>query len=97
MGNNWYNDWEDEHDEINQSFGRDFVQGHLKEQQSVVKNSIVAKLYTHQSGQISFFEEKPHLRVGSTRGVEYVLLSKRDEPVKVRQYIEEYIPENEND
>jgi len=99
MGRNWYEDWEDEQDEINESFGRDFVANYQKtEQQQIIKNEVVAKLYTHKNGQISLFKElAPTQRIGSNRGIEYIRLSKRDEAVKVRKYVEEYVPELEND
>lgn len=94
----WYENWEDENEDANEAFGRDFVKCHLKEQQEKIKNEVVAKLYTLKNGQISLFEElKPSQRIGTNRGVEYVKLSKRDDAVIERRYVEEYLPELDED
>ena len=104
MARNWYQEQEDDMDERNESFGRDFVSSFMKKEEpkekpkkEILKQNIVAKIYTHKNGQLSFFEDIPsYEKIGTNRGVEYIKYSKRGEPVKERGYIEEYLPELED-
>lgn len=100
MGRNWYQDMEDELEERNEAIGRAFIAANKPEllKQEPVKEST-------ESLQLSLFEEAEQAekksgikegRVGSTRGTEYILLSKRGRPVKVR-YEEGYGPEVEDE
>lgn len=95
MARNWYQEQEDEMEDRNESFGRAFVESLKKEQQEILKQKELAKLYTHRNGQLSLFEEivPEHKFVGTTRGI--IKLTKRDYGFS-EEYIEEYGPEFED-
>lgn len=94
MKRSWYYEQEDELEDRNEAFGKAFVASRLQNQSEVVKSHVIAKLYTHKDGQLSLFEEQAqHQRVGSSRGIEYVKLTKRGDIVMERSYVEEYGPE----
>ena len=96
-GRSWYFEAEDDIDERNEEIGKAFVASLKTEPQPIVKTMAVAKLYTHENGQISLFEEVPKAqRIGSTRGIEYVLIAKQGHHIIERTYVEEYGPEIED-
>ena len=93
MARNLYQEQEEDMEDRNEAFGRDFVASRTQQnQQPILKMPYVAKIYVHKSGQLSFFEElKPQQKIGTNRGVEYIKLTKGGR--SVRNYVEEYVPE----
>lgn len=96
-GRSWYYDIEDDLEERNEAMGRAFVSDLNQEKKPVIKTDDALKLFEYKDGQLSMFEEPISYKVGTTRGYEYIQYAKREDPVKVMGYAEEYIPEIENE
>ena len=96
MGKNWYQDLEDDLDERNEAIGRAFVAANnpelvTKDPEPARSEPVQLSIFGDEEKEVK--EKHPKQgRVGSTRGTEYILLTKRGQPVRVR-YEEGYGPE----